>query len=101
LRDLYLGKDGKVWLVHEFGLTCYHPETRDFSFFSDKEWGQGIEPLCMVQSNENTFWVGTQFNGLFKLLRKEDRLVVEDRISRNDGLPSELIVSIDIDEKGR
>lgn len=101
LRDLYLGKDGKVWVVHEFGLTCYDPDTEAFSFFSDEKWGQGIEPLCLVQSDENTFWVGTQFNGLLKLVRKNGTLSLAERISRNKGLPSELIVSIDIDSKGR
>jgi streptogramin lyase len=100
LRELYVARDGKTWLVHEYGLTAYDPKTKAFVFHDDTEWGNGIEPLCMIQASADVFWVGTHFNGLLKLEEENGKLVLKDRISRSDGLPSELIVSIDIDENG-
>lgn len=101
LRDLYVGKDGKVWLVHEYGLTSYDPKSKHFDFHNDQKWSNGMEPLCIVQTKENIFWVGTQFNGLLKLVEKNGELLLKKRITRSEGLPSGLIASIDVDKKGQ
>lgn len=100
LRQLYVDKAGKTWLVHEHGLTSYDPKTERFTFHDDAKWGTGIEPLCMVQLG-NAYWVGGHFNGLIKLVEENGQLSVAKRINRSDGLPSGLINSIEVDEKGQ
>ena len=68
VRDLMLDKSGKLWVVMDFALNKYNPDTESFTRFFSKIGSNNQAPnfLCALPDDQNQIWVGST-QGLFLL----------------------------------
>lgn len=57
--------DGNIWIGSESGIHFYDVSTKTIQLY--RKLGEGVTTTSLVQDSSGVLWVGTKFNGLFKL----------------------------------
>ena len=94
-------KHGNLWIGTHNGLVKYHPETKEFKrYLHDPDEQSSISDYwvtAVIEDDKNRLWVGTHGGGLnlFDPLTEKFQ-----RIQQDDGLSSNIIYAMELDNEG-
>ena len=91
-------QNNNIWLSTYNGLHLYDRNNK--KFIHQSKFLEGKLPSVIINStaiNGNDIWLATP-NGLIKLNQKNSKLVIDDIITRKNGLNSDFICSLTFDE---
>ncbi len=102
--DILLDEErGYLWVASEDqGLNRLSLATGRFRYYSQETPGRlgrlsGDNLQCLFQDKEGRLWIGTEFDGLNCILPEREEILHFDT---RDGLPSNMVNSIEEDEQG-
>jgi len=68
--DIFQDSKGNIWIGTEQALNLYHPETSEFTQYTEKDGLLGNAILCILEDKNNNLWFSTN-KGLTKLNLKD------------------------------
>lgn len=93
---------GQIWIGTGEGLARYQPQTDDFHFYRHSPNQPSSIAfnvvLDIIEDNQQRLWVATRGGGL-NLLQDPDEGIFQ-RFTEKDGLPSDVINAIEMDNQG-
>jgi signal transduction histidine kinase/ligand-binding sensor domain-containing protein len=112
-RVRYIMQDSRknLWVCTANGINLLHaqhlsekdkPFTRFLAAVDNKKNETGADIICAKEDADGNIWLGTYGSGLFKLAYRVDsnKYVLEANYLKIDGLPSDVICSIEEDFSG-
>ncbi|MDP5172395.1 MAG: hypothetical protein NWR72_19275 [Bacteroidia bacterium] len=102
LMDIMEARSGLIWIATESqGLCSYDPADDLFRRYQYREDDSNSirnnHLRSLFEDRDGNIWIGTEGSGLICFLPKEDRFL---QYSQSDGLPSDLVESINQDLNG-
>jgi len=103
-RSLFVDLDNRIWFrIYEKGYGFYSPEKDTLIYFSNQD-SSGYVPYnltCYAKGQKNIIWVGTADRGLGFIDTDFPMQAVQFKYSGKNGLVSNFIHKIALDEKNR
>lgn len=103
--DIALGHEGEVWIGSSTVVSLFSPKDGSFSNYDlsnkDSSGQKQLFVSCLMVDNKNHLWVGTLFNGIFQLSKKEKQKLIPLVSSEYRGLTSREISCIFQDSQNR
>ncbi len=97
ISDILIDREGKIWLAHYKGVSCYDPGKKTFlNYFDQNAIIPGTIVYTLCEDREGRIWMGA-YDGLY-LFDKTDSSI--RRFTSGDGLPNNVICGILEDSDG-
>ncbi len=102
LVSIYEDSNGLLWVTSQKGLHIFNPETKQYTnIYASNDFtksipGNFVTSVRQSNTDKNIYWIGTH-NGLS---RYDKSTGTYERISTDNGLPSNNIKAIEIDKTG-
>jgi signal transduction histidine kinase/ligand-binding sensor domain-containing protein len=102
--QLIIDHAGRLWVItrnNNLMLFTLHPESPGQYLQLVKDYASAIRELgvrSIAEDNENNIWLGTRYNGLYRLQFNKLKLASVKQFTRQDGLTDNFVYSIKCDE---
>lgn len=97
INNLLVAPDGKVWMAHYGGISCYNPASSTLERFEGKEnLVDGCLGYAITIDSQGAIWCGTT-SGLYKYEPDNKTLT---HFTEKDGLPNNVVCGICEDDGG-
>jgi ligand-binding sensor domain-containing protein len=99
-----IGEDasGRLWAASSKGLWLREPATRKWRLFTEKDGLMPYGLYGMAFLPDGSAWVHSREpQGLMRIRIEGDRLTVVEQRRKGQGLQSDLVYAVEVDEKGR
>ncbi|MCD4791092.1 MAG: hypothetical protein K8R37_13945, partial [Bacteroidales bacterium] len=103
-KSLFIDKDNRIWFrIYERGYGFYSPEKDTLIYFSNQDSSGYVSYnlTCYAKGQKNIIWVGTEDNGLGLIDTDFPMQAVQFKYSGKNGLVSNFIHKIALDDKNR
>ncbi|MBC8485602.1 MAG: response regulator [Bacteroidetes bacterium] len=103
-RSLLIDKDNRIWFrIYEKGYGFYSPEKDTLIYFSNQDSSGYVSYnlICYAKGEKNIIWVGIEDSGLGYIDTDFPMQGVQFKYSIKNGLVSNFIHKIALDDKGR
>ena len=103
LDQMIVDNEGRLWLATRNNHLMVFAEHREqpsqyLELLKDyKEELPDLAPRCITQDTSGNIWIGTRYNGVFRLEFKRLQLQMISRFSTHDGLTDNFVYSIHCD----
>lgn len=107
VRNLYEDKDYHIWISTDFGLIRYDEKTAQLQHYALRNQAgthQSTWAFAVLEDKIGNLWVSSYNGGLFKVnkqhLLKHPITVADEHYSKTNGLPSDNIEALSLDNTG-
>lgn len=99
IRDLLVDDDGNVWIATAYGINIYRISDHKLIPFHLEPEHADRNPKTFHKDRQGNIWIGTNGDGLFKVLPNE-LYQFDQQFTKRNGIASNSIISITQDLQG-